>query len=657
MMKLVNGGGVSNPEVKGLGLYQLSTQPGVTTSATENARRRMTIFQRVDTDVMIMYFDSGGQHYTWDGSTWNAGVWGVWGSTLPLDTYHIFELISDGTNWFLRISNASGTVLTSTTPVAWSNTLDNSDPYWFYWGEPYTDYYYADQKSDWFYIRKYVGQEPTTSVGGQESYLGYSYRRSITIDGDEVGGSSGYLTDFPVLVNLSDTWLKTAPDGDIQHASGWDIIFRGLDSTTCNGTAPCDLDFEIETYDGSTGKLVAWVRVPQVYAGDSDPGNDSVIYMYYGSGCVADDPQNATAVWNSNYKGVWHLAEKYDLDFDGSASYVDTGYNTHHTQTTIEAWIFPETFGQSNLGRVIDKREGGAQVLLLYLWDTGRLAFERMFDGNAGMWQTPTGTITLGTWQHIVVTYDESDPANDPSIYINGQLQTLNESSTPSGTAITNTDDYIIGARNWGSGWDRFWDGAMDELRIYNRILSAQEINDRCLGKKEPSREGLVIEYLMDEGSGNTVSDSSGNSHDGDMTGHAATWIRPRAHDSTANSNFGKRSTTMAAPVERINGCDPFDNQGVGIPDPGGSWEFADGGLDAGTSDFTISAWFYWSSSMTQSIPPLYTTVAADPRSRILVPLMTRSPTGSTFGFPTARTGLSQTRTPVLVWLLANGIM
>jgi hypothetical protein len=61
----------------------------------------------------------------------------------------------------------------------------------------------------------------------------------------------------------------------------------------------------------------------------------------------------------------------------------------------------------------------------------------------------------------------------------------------------------------------------------------------------------------------------------------------------------------MAAPVERINGCDPFNNQGIGIPDPGGSWEFADGGLDAGTSDFTISAWWYRSSAMTERYPTI----------------------------------------------------
>ncbi|MHC4677018.1 MAG: LamG-like jellyroll fold domain-containing protein, partial [Planctomycetota bacterium] len=377
------------------------------------------------------------------------------------------------------------------------------------------------------------------------------------------------------------------------------------DSTTCNGAAPCDLDFEIETYDGSAGKLVAWVRVPKVYAGDSDPDNDSVIYMYYGNGCVADDPQNATAVWDSNYKSVLHLAEKYGLDFDGATSYVDSGYNTHHTQTTIEVWIYPQGWGENTMGRVVDKREAEAQVFTLYLYGFSpgkHLRFERVHDGNTGSWRTNDDTIVLDTWQHIVVTYDESDPANDPSIYLNGQLQSLTEMETPSGNPLTNTDDYIIGNRGAG---DRTFDGIIDNLRIYSRILTSAEINDRYLGKREPSREGLVIEYLMDEGSGNTVSDSSGNGLDGDMTGHAAAWIRPRAHDSTANSNFGKRSTSMAAPVERINGCDPFDNQGVGIPDPGGSWEFADGGLDAGTSDFTISAWYYWSSSMTQQYPTI----------------------------------------------------
>jgi len=403
-----------------------------------------------------------------------------------------------------------------------------------------------------------LGAYGNTAEASLSGSCSYNYSRSIKIDGDEVGGSSGYLTDFPVLVNLSGSWLQTAPDGNIAHPSGWDIIFRGLDDTTCNGTAPCDLDFEIETYDGSTGKLVAWVRVPQVYAGNGDPANDTVIYMYYGSACVTADPQNATGVWDSNYKGVWHLAEKYGLDFDGANSYVDTGYKTHHAQTTIEAWIYLEGWGEGwstyELGRVIDKRVSGDQTFVLYLYndttDAGpdeNLRFERNFSGGIAGWATPDNSLALNNWYHIAVTYDDSDPVNEPAIYINGQPQSLTVLSTATGTANTNTDDYLIGNRGAG---DRNFDGIIDDLRIYSRILTSEEINDLYLGKREPSRDGLVIEYLMDEGSGDIVLDSSGNGHHGDMTGHLAEFVRPRAHDSTANSNFGARGGLIGAPAE-----------------------------------------------------------------------------------------------------------
>jgi hypothetical protein len=588
--KLVSGGGISDPEFKGIGIGKSAGTYGVDTNTNENPRRRIISFIRADDSwAQIYYYSAFDFCYHWDGTAWQTGN-GFWDQgNLSLNTYYIHELISDGTEWYVRISEADGTVLTITTPIAWANTYDTSNDLWFYWGEIYTNFYYADVKSDWVYVRQYIDPEPTTSMGNQECNLGYSYRRSIKIDGDEVGGSSGYMTDFPALVDLSGSWLQTAPAGDIKHASGWDIIFRGLDDTTCNGTAPCDLDFEIETYDGSTGKLVAWVRVPQVYAGDSDPGNDTVIYMYYGSACVTSDPQNATAVWDSNYKGVWHLAEKYGLNFDGTTSYVDSGYNTHHTQTTIEAWIYPETWGENSMGRVVDKREGVNDALKLFIYGAGNppnhsLTFERKFSAGSGyeMWATPADSIVLNTWQHVAVTYDDSDPANEPSIYINGQLQTLTPIMTGSGTAVDTTDDYIIGNRGAG---DMTFDGIIDDLRIYSRILTSDEINDRYLGKREPSRDGLVIEYLMDEGSGTSVSDSSGNSHHGDMTGHAAAWVRSRMHDSTGNSNIGKRRTLVGAPAEKINGCDAFD----GSDD---SFRVEDyQRLDMGTSDFTLEAW------------------------------------------------------------------
>jgi cellulose synthase/poly-beta-1,6-N-acetylglucosamine synthase-like glycosyltransferase len=164
--KLLSGGGVSDPEVKNIGLQESAGEASVDTSANENPRRRIIDFTRVDTDAEIYYFDAPGSANYWDGSAWQTGN-GFWG-TLSLDTYYIHELISDGTYWHVRVSDASGTVLTTTTPIAWANTYDTGGPLWFYWGEIYTDYYYADQTSDWVYVRDYVPTEPDASLGTEE---------------------------------------------------------------------------------------------------------------------------------------------------------------------------------------------------------------------------------------------------------------------------------------------------------------------------------------------------------------------------------------------------------------------------------------------------------------------------------------------------------
>jgi hypothetical protein len=165
--KLISGGGASNPEFKGIGIQESAGQAAVDTSANENPRRRIISFARVDTNAQIYYFDGPGSSRYWDGAAWQAGN-GFWG-TLSLDTYYIHELISDGTNWYVCIRDVNGTAIETTTPIAWASTYDTGNPFWFYWGEIYSDYYYADVKSDWVYVRSYVDPEPTSTIGGEEN--------------------------------------------------------------------------------------------------------------------------------------------------------------------------------------------------------------------------------------------------------------------------------------------------------------------------------------------------------------------------------------------------------------------------------------------------------------------------------------------------------
>ena len=115
------------------------------------------------------------------------------------------------------------------------------------------------------------------------------YRKPLTLNGGLVPAAQ---TDFPVLVSLTDA----AGLGANAQATGNDILFTAGDGTT-------KLNHEIESYTTLTGVLVAWVRVPAL----ASP-SDTTIYMYYGN-AAAGNQQNKNAVWDTGFKGVWHLSE------------------------------------------------------------------------------------------------------------------------------------------------------------------------------------------------------------------------------------------------------------------------------------------------------------------------------------------------------------
>jgi hypothetical protein len=126
----------------------------------------------------------------------------------------------------------------------------------------------------------------------------------------------------------------------------------------------------------------------------------------------------------------------------------------------------------------------------------------------------PPGGLT-GKWMHVVGVADDQAAQNPKlRLYINGQLvATANRSQI--GT-IDNTDHLTIGAHQIGSSSisGGNYNGKIDEVRIYNRALTPSEVT--ALYRFAP---GPVGYWKLDDATGTSAKDSSGNNNTGTFTG------------------------------------------------------------------------------------------------------------------------------------------
>jgi hypothetical protein len=123
-----------------------------------------------------------------------------------------------------------------------------------------------------------------------------SCKRSLTIDHTKVPSTQ---SNFTVLVSLADPALKTvANGGHVVNANGYDIGFYADSGGTTK------LKWEIEKYDGTTGNLIAWVKIPSVSS-----SSNTVFYLMYGDSSINTNQSDPPNTWDSNFKGVWHMAD------------------------------------------------------------------------------------------------------------------------------------------------------------------------------------------------------------------------------------------------------------------------------------------------------------------------------------------------------------
>lgn len=209
------------------------------------------------------------------------------------------------------------------------------------------------------------------------------------------------------------------------------------------------------------------------------------------------------------------------LDFDGSNDYMEVAHTSALSITgaiTLEAWIKPRSLG-SEMTIMIKGTANACQNYALYIKD-GKLAFV----SNAQCGWAGTGAnapISVNVWQHVAATIS----GGTLKLYVNGVLK-----NTIVGINIgsANTTALWIGKSNLQS-----FNGAMDEVRIWNVARTQAEIQAAMNVELSGSESGLAEYFRLNQG--NAGGNNTGITTASATTGANATLLNFALNGSSSN--------------------------------------------------------------------------------------------------------------------------
>lgn len=211
----------------------------------------------------------------------------------------------------------------------------------------------------------------------------------------------------------------------------------------------------------------------------------------------------------------------YSLSFDGTNDFVNIGTTASNGIRSIECWFKPAvtyndqiTEPATLIFRNTGQNEVGECGIFISPWpgEAGHIVFQSNVNGtryhvisNASEW-------IAGNWYHVAGVIH---PSLGMKLYIDGDLQS--SSNTWTQATQIRTESTCIG--RWGDLDDRYFNGEMDELRLWSRAISQAEIQQKMCVVLHPANEsGLATYYKTNEGSGTTLTDATTGGINGNIS-------------------------------------------------------------------------------------------------------------------------------------------
>jgi hypothetical protein len=310
----------------------------------------------------------------------------------------------------------------------------------------------------------------------------YGFRKIVRVTPH---GTATSLDSFPIAIRI-------AGDTDLAaHAlvDGTDIVVTAEDGTTIRSS-------ELAYYDPATGDAEVWVSIPTLVLDGT-----TWLHLYYGGAAASS---TAPKVWSPGYKGVWHMSGGPLADTEA-----DSTTNAHPITQAVPSSVAGSGVGAGDRGRARafdgvddtfsapDPLDGSLDVgttdFSVSMW-LDNVASTGLYDppfykggtnpGNPGYsvfagssgWSgkimdasgqfinPPFCTTPIyGAWTHIVMSIQRS-PSNQSTSYLDA-VQVLQF-----GFNLQNFNDnagLVIG------GIVTYFHGSIDEIRVYDRTLSA----------------------------------------------------------------------------------------------------------------------------------------------------------------------------------------
>jgi len=286
------------------------------------------------------------------------------------------------------------------------------------------------------YLRKYTASSTTVPCTPSTPLN----NASITVD---------------ALVNTTMTVTITCPSGAISGLSKVEAaISYNVPAETIKYAAYTS-SADNTTESDITNGLTAWWKLN----GNSDLS-------------VGTPNGTATSIVSAaNVSGVNDMA----YIFNGSTSKIvaNSTYGLGATNATISAWVYNPTSGNTSGAFVkVGTTNGYGFGVGSSTFDSGATAGTRLVLIFEGIRWIPTAKVLGSGWHHITMVINS---AGTPLLYQDGVFVDSFAGAAPYAPTTTT---YIGG----GSGSARYFNGSMDDVRLYNRALSASEVLNLYIG-------------------------------------------------------------------------------------------------------------------------------------------------------------------------------